>query len=77
MKRLFILIAAGLIVIAGGGLLTIHILIGQDVKENIKIAQNKYSGNPEEALISYLLDENNAMYYRTHMAVWTLGQIKS
>ncbi|KKL57455.1 hypothetical protein LCGC14_2235220 [marine sediment metagenome] len=77
MKRLLILIAIGLLILAGGGLLTIHIMIGQEVKENISLAQNKYPGDPEEALISYLLDANNAMYNRTHLAIWTLGQIKS
>jgi hypothetical protein len=77
MKRIIILIAAGLLILVAGGLLTIHIMIGQDVKENISLAQNKYPVNPEDALISYLLDEDNSMEIRTHLAIWTLGQIKS
>ena len=77
MKRTLILVAAGIIIILIGVMITLHTLIGQSVKENISIAQQKYSGTTEDALISYLLDEDNSIYNRTHLAIWTLGQIKS
>ena len=77
MKRILILTAAGFIVISLGVLLTIHTRIEQSVKENISIAQQKYPGPAEDALISFLLDEENYSNDRTHLAIWTLGRIKS
>ena len=47
------------------------------VKDNIELAVQKYPGSPEDALISYLLDENNTPHERSQIAVWTLGQIQS
>ena len=51
--------------------------IRSDVKKNISIAQEKYPGTAEEALISFLLDEKNSFHDRTHLAIWTLGMLKS
>jgi hypothetical protein len=51
--------------------------IRSDVKKNISIAQQKYPGTAEEALISFLLDEKNSFHDRTHIAIWTLGMLKS
>lgn len=47
------------------------------VRQNIRIAKEKYGGNAEDALIAYLLDETNSPIDRTHKAINTLGQIKS
>lgn len=57
--------------------LSLHLWVREDVKENIALAKQKYSGNTEEALIAYLLDETNSPIKRSHVAVWTLGQIQS
>jgi len=36
-----------------------------------------YPGKGEEALINYLQNESNSTFDRTHVAIWTLGQINS
>ena len=54
-----------------------YIWIGHDVKDNINIAKQQYPGSAEDALISFLMDEKNSTYDRTHTAIWTLGQIRS
>ncbi len=77
MKRFFIIGLAAVFVVALVSLLSLYIIIGIDVKSNIEIAQMRYGGNPEEALISYLEDDSNSCSDRTHLAVWTLGQIRS
>ena len=43
----------------------------------IETAKSKYKGSAEEALIAYLLDEQNNPRERSRVAVWTLGKIKS
>ena len=77
MKRILILISAGFIILLFGVWFALRILIGQNVKENILVAKQKYSGTAEDALISFLHDESNSAYDRTHTAIWTLGQIHS
>lgn len=57
--------------------LSLYIWIKQDVRNNIEIAEYKYNSYGEEALISYLEDENNSYFERTHLAIWTLGKIRS
>jgi hypothetical protein len=59
------------------GYVAIYIWIDIDVKHNIKTAQEKYPGKAEDALIAYLLDTTNSPVTRTHLAIWTLGQIQS
>lgn len=59
------------------GLYTIHVWIEKDVKENIAVVKSMYPGNAEEALLSFLLDDSNPTIERTHIAIWTLGQIGS
>ena len=51
--------------------------IKDSIVENISIAQEKYPGTAEDALIAYLLDTTNTYHNRSHIASWTLGQIKS
>ena len=51
--------------------------IKQDVLNNIELAEQKYHAHGEKALISFLEDERNSYYDRTHLAVWTLGKIRS
>lgn len=77
MKKTVLLILIGLTLIASVGLGSIYFWVKSDVKANIEIAQSIYKGNPEEALISFLLDDSNSPNDRTHIAIWTLGQIKS
>jgi len=77
MKRLFIIGLAAFALLAIVGLSCLYLWIGRAVKSNIEVAQTKYGGNPEDALISYLLDDSNSLRNRTHLAIWTLGQIRS
>lgn len=51
--------------------------IGGSVKENIAIAKDIYLGTAEDALIEMLLDESISTNDKTHIAVWTLGQLHS
>ncbi|HOO72543.1 MAG TPA: HEAT repeat domain-containing protein [Spirochaetota bacterium] len=51
--------------------------IAYTVKHNITVAMEKYPGQAEDALISCLRDESNSPRERTHVAVWTLGKIRS
>ena len=77
MKRAFIIIGAVLLflfVLAGPGM---YFLIDNGVKKNIRIAKNLYPGKAEDALIAYLSDTTNTPGRRSHLAVWTLGQIES
>ena len=57
----------------------IYIPIGirHDVKEHIIIAQKRYPGTAEDALISFLVDTTNSPHDRSDVAIWTLGQIRS
>ncbi len=77
MKRIIILTGISLVILFGGAIFTVHILNGRKVKENIAMVKQQYPGTAEDALIAYLLDENNPSRERTHTAIWTLGQIKS
>jgi hypothetical protein len=47
------------------------------ISKNIRIAQSRYPGKAEDALISFLLDTTNTPGERSTIAIWTLGQIKS
>ena len=76
-KRILIIIGIGIPLIMFYSLFALNIWMGRDVRENINIAKQQYSGSTEDALISFLLDENNSTYDRTHKAVWTLGRIRS
>jgi hypothetical protein len=71
-----------IVVISIVALLTVSFIglntwIRHDVKKNIVLAQQKYPGTAEEALISFLRDESNSFHDRTHIAIWTLGMLKS
>lgn len=68
---------AGLLVMAGALFLGMQIWIGHTIKENIAVAQNQYSGSAEDALIAYLSDTTKSPDDRTHIAIWTLGQLRS
>ena len=58
-------------------LISLFFWIKEDVINNIELAERKYHAHGEEALISYLEDEANSYYDRTHLAIWTLGKIRS
>ena len=75
--RLAVIIAGILLAVILTGIFAMDIWIRHDVKENISIAQENYPGTAEEALISFLQDEENSFNDRTHIAIWTLGMLKS
>jgi hypothetical protein len=50
--------------------------IRHDIKENISIAQQRYPGTTEDALIAFLADTTNSPHDRS-MAIYSLGQINS
>ena len=77
MKRILIILGAGIVIAFICFVLVVNLWIGYTVKENIEIAKNKYPGTAEDALIAYLLDATNSPRDRTHIAIWTLGQIQS
>ncbi len=76
MKRV-ILIIGGFVAFLFLGYIGIYIWIDTDVQKNISIAKEKYPGKAEDALIAYLLDTTNSPKSRSHLAIWTLGQIHS
>lgn len=59
------------------GFVTLFFWIEQDVDNNIQLAEYLYKTDGEDALISYLEDEKNSYYSRSHLAIWTLGKIRS
>jgi hypothetical protein len=77
MKRKIMIAGLVVVCILAGGLLVLQIGIGFSVKQNIRFAQQKYPGTAEDALISYMMDENISPEGRTHEAIWALGQIRS
>ena len=77
MKRAIIIVAASLIVVFIGGVTIMMLSINHGIKERIGIAQEKYQGNAEDALIAYLSDTTNSPQDRSDVAIWTLGQIQS
>lgn len=77
MKKVIFILCGSLITFMLLGYAAIYIWIDISVKTNIKIAKEKYSGKAEDALIAYLLDTTNSAQERSHVAIWTLGQIQS
>lgn len=75
LKRVLIVVGIAMTIMLA--LLAFHFLIGLSVKSNIQLAQEKYGGTAEFALIAFLLDENNSASDRSHIAIWTLAQIES
>ncbi len=77
MKKSVLIIGGILLTLLLLGSVAFYIWIDIDVKKNISVAKGKYSGKAEDALISYLLDTSNSPRDRSHIAIWTLGQIHS
>lgn len=77
MKRILAIIVAGIMFLFFCTALGIWLWIDVAVKKNIDIAMEKYPGTAEDALVAYLLDTTNTPNERTHIAIWTLGQIQS
>lgn len=77
MKRIILFTGVSLAFILICSVIIIEVSINRGVKERISISQEKYPGNPEEALIAYLSDTTNTTRDRTDIAIWTLGQIQS
>ena len=76
-SKTLIIVLASVIVLFAVSAIAINGWIRSEVKKNISIAQQRYPGTAEEALISFLLDEKNSFHDRTHKAIWTLGMLKS
>lgn len=77
MKQIVIRVLLIIVFFLLTGFIGLYFWIGYDVRENISTAKSKYPGNAEEALIAFLLDSTNSAHDRTHIAIWTLGQIQS
>jgi len=56
---------------------SLYLWIRQDVQNNIEIVERIYHAEGEEALLLFLEDENNSPIDRTHLAIWTLGKLRS
>jgi len=77
MKRFLLISGIGVTALIITGSSTLYIWIGSSVKENIAFAQARYPGAAEDALLALLQDDDALTNDKTHIAVWTLGQIKS
>lgn len=77
MKNVVLVVVAFVLMVIASSLILLNRFIGKDVKENIAMAKSQYPGSAEDALIAFLDDDANSMIQRTHLAVWTLGQIRS
>lgn len=77
MKKVIVIFGGTLIILLLLGYIAIYIWIDTGVKNNIRAAKDKYSGKAEDALIAYLCDTTNSPKDRSHIAIWTLGQIHS
>lgn len=77
MKRILIIIGSSVLILFICFVLATNLWIGNAVKKNIAIAEKKYHGTAEEALIAFLTDTTNSTRDRTNIAIWTLGQIQS
>ena len=75
--KTLIIVLASVVVLFAVSVMAMNVWIRSDVKKNISIALEKYPGTAEEALISFLQDEKNSPTDRTHIAIWTLGMLKS
>jgi len=76
-RRILIYTGLALILLITPVFLWAYFQIRNTVKENIALVKQKYPGSAEDALIAYLTDTSNSPENRTHIAIWTLGQIKS
>jgi hypothetical protein len=76
-RRILIVLGTILILLITPVFLWTYFQIRYTVKENIALAKSKYPGTAEDALIGFLYDSANSFHDRTHVAIWTLGQIKS
>ena len=77
MKRRLLIIISIIAGILAVGLLLMNVGMGYTVQRNIRLAQERYPGKAEDALIAHMLDETKSPEGRTHQAIWTLGQIRS
>lgn len=76
MKLAFKIVGTGVLLVVVGYFI-LKIWIGGSVKENIAYAKDIYQGTAEEALVSMLKDNSISANDKTHIAVWTLGQLHS
>lgn len=72
--KVFLLITAFLILFIISSFLIASKIIGDDVKRQCKIAQEKYPGECVSSLIAFV-DDNNNNYKSRNSAIWALGQL--
>lgn len=77
MKKIILILSGSLITLLLLGYVVMYIWIDIDVQNNINVVKERYPGKAEDALIAYLLDTTNSPVDRSHIAIWTLGQIHS
>ncbi|TNF41007.1 MAG: HEAT repeat domain-containing protein [Bacteroidetes bacterium] len=77
MKRIIIRVFLLAVFVIITGFVGLYAWGEYSLRQNIKKAKEKYGGKAEDALIAYLLDESNSPWDRSHLAINTLGQIKS
>ena len=77
MNRILFIVFFSIVAMFFCYIIYIPIGIRHDVKEHISIAQKRYPGTAEDALISFLVDTTNSPHDRSDVAIWTLGQIRS
>ena len=77
MKRIILIIVCSLALLGVVAFTTLRTWMEQSVKSNIELAKAQYPGIAEDALIAFLTDTNQTVNNRTHIAIWTLGQIRS
>jgi hypothetical protein len=76
-KRILIFTGISIMGVLICSFFAVYIWIDHDVKKNIAVAKQKYSGTAENALLAYLSDTSNSPENRSQIAIWTLGQIGS
>lgn len=77
MKRIILIILLSLVLLGVAGITVLRTLMEQKVKSNIELAKAQYPGNAEDALIAFLSDTSQTTNDKTHVAIWTLGQLRS
>lgn len=77
MKKKILLAISGLLGITIVVMISMYFVTGINVKSNIKHCQEIFPDTPENALIAYMLDETKHPETRSHVAIWTLAQIRS
>jgi hypothetical protein len=76
MQVLYKILAFGLLLLIIG-YFAIRIWTTEVLKEHIAYAKTNYSGIAEDVMIEMLKDDSAPANDKTHIAIWTLGQLRS